>query len=92
MQVIVYVRSEVTARLRPNEHDTSGTREIAEAAREMGIVLKPMHPGVNDQELARYFTVEVPDAKTAESVIARLRNSQAIETAYLKPSDALPLE
>jgi hypothetical protein len=32
----------------------------------------------------------VPDTATAERMIARLKNCEAVEAAYLKPPDAMP--
>jgi hypothetical protein len=52
--------------------------------------LEPIHPGTEDPELTRYFTVEAPDQATAERVMARLRQSKAVEAAYVKPPDAMP--
>jgi hypothetical protein len=49
-----------------------------------------LHPGREDPLLAPYFTVEVPDAATAERVIAGLQNCEAVEAAYLKPPEAMP--
>jgi hypothetical protein len=45
---------------------------------------------VEDPRLASYFTVEVPDHVTAERVISRLQNCEAVEAAYLKPLDEAP--
>lgn len=69
---------------------TAGSRELLTIAEELGVLLEPVHPGAEDPLLALYFMVEVPDSTTAERVIARLRESSAIEAAYLKPPNELP--
>lgn len=81
MQVIVKVRSGTGQALRRGDSLTRITEEL-------GVVPEPQHPGIDDPELSSYFSIEVPDAAEAERVIDRLRNSEAIEGAYLKPPDA----
>jgi len=55
-----------------------------------GVVLQPMHPGTNDPDLMRFFTVEVSDSASAEQLIARLQQDAEVEAAYLKPPDEMP--
>jgi hypothetical protein len=57
--------------------------EIDHMEEELGIVLKPLHPGTTDRVLSSYFTVEVPDKLRAEQVIQRLRRSPYIEGANI---------
>ncbi len=90
MQVTVRVRSGST----PMAHQrlpVSGTaEELVRIANEFGVTVEPVHPGVQDPQLASYFTVRVPDGPTAERVIQRLRQSDRVEAAYVKPADELP--
>ena len=90
MRVTLQISPEAARKLHRGEHSTPATREIAEAASGMGVSLEPMHPGVEDAELAQYFTVQVPDTTTAEEVINRLRSCEAVEAAYLKPPETMP--
>jgi hypothetical protein len=90
MQVIVRVRPDVAPALHGRQPPTQASEAILQAMTELGVVLEPMHPGVEDPSLASFFMIEVPDPASAERVIARLQQSQAIEAAYLKPPDALP--
>lgn len=55
-----------------------------------GVALQPMHPGTDDPDLMRFFTVEVPDGASAEQVVARLQEDTEVEAAYLKPPDEMP--
>ncbi len=88
-QVTVQVEAEAARALQQGE--TSGTSErLQEVARELGVTLTPMHPDIDDPELAAYYTVETPDAETAELVAIRLQSLEAIAFAYVKPADALP--
>lgn len=66
------------------------TKELLEAASELGVRLEPLHPGQTHPLLAPHFTVEVPDRETAEKVIDRLSRFQIVEAAYIKPEEELP--
>ena len=55
-----------------------------------GVALQPMHPGTDDPDLMRFFTVEVPDGASAEQLIARIQHDPEVEAAYLKPPDEMP--
>lgn len=73
-----------------SQPDARRAAELLRVADELGITLEPMHEGAEEPELQTYFTVEVPDAQTAERIAERLRACAAIEAAYLKPTDELP--
>jgi len=91
LQVNIHVRPEAAKELHARRHHTAEAREIAQAAKDAGTGnLEPVHPGAQDTELVRHFSLEVPDAETAEEVIRRLQNCKAVEAAYLKPPAALP--
>jgi hypothetical protein len=64
--------------------------ELLQATEMLGISLEPMHPGQTHPLLAPYFTVEVPNHETADSLIDKLRPLQAVEAAYFRPEDELP--
>jgi hypothetical protein len=51
--------------------------------------IRAMMPGVQDQQLSRYFVVDVPDHEAA-ALRERLSQLPEVEAAYLKPVDALP--
>jgi hypothetical protein len=67
-----------------------GAAALDHLARELGVAIRPLHPGTDDSALRTYFTVEVPNAASAERVAARLRDSPAVAAAYVKPPDAMP--
>lgn len=64
--------------------------DVHEAELRLGINLRPMHPGVNDPVLSRYFYIETPDQTAAERVIAQLQQCKSVEAAYLKPPEGPP--
>jgi hypothetical protein len=57
---------------------------------ELGIALRPLHPGALDPTLRRYFVAEVPDSSANDSALQRLRSSPGVLAAYVKPADAMP--
>ena len=88
--VILQVRPEAARELGRQRFETPGAKEVAETVNAMGASLEQMHPGVADATLAQYFTVEVPEETAAKEAIDRLMNCEAVEAAYVKPSDELP--
>lgn len=69
------------------------TREaeaVIQAAREAGVELRPLHPGVDDPLLAGMLGAQVADAEAARRAAERLRAHPAVDAAYLKPADELP--
>lgn len=89
MHIVVYLKAnpgELTGSAVPSRD----VEQLLSRARELGVNLRPMHPGVPDPSLARAFTVEVADRETADRVASALRESPAVDAAYVKPPDALP--
>ena len=90
MEVTIRVLPEVAQALHHHQPVTNKTRELMAVAAELGITLEPVHPGIDDVELMRYFAVSVPDHAAAAQVIQRLRSCVAVDAAYVKPPDELP--
>jgi hypothetical protein len=82
----------VVVQIRKSNAPVSGKlpTDVQEAVSRLGTTLRPMHPGVNDPNLASYYYAETPDQPTAEQVIARLRQCNSVEAAYLKPPEGPP--
>ena len=87
--VTVQVQPEAADDLQRGEA-TDASQELFEVTRELGVELAPMHPGVEDPELATYYRVEAPDDETAARVVDRLQGLKAVGAAYVKPRDAPP--
>lgn len=90
MYVTIQLQPEAALALQGRRRATTASRELLKTAWDLDVTLKPMHPDTDDPKLASYFVVELPDAATAERVIARLQNCKAIKAAYMKPPDELP--
>lgn len=87
MYVTVRVRPDVVAALRDRRLARPDIRDALRTIDELDLSLEPMHPGIDDPQLASYFQVDVPDQRTADRVAAKLRTSPAIEAAYVKPRE-----
>ena len=97
MQVEVQLQPDVALDLHQQvEHrekaspSRSRAADLKQAVEELGLKLEPMHPGQSHPLLVPYFMIEVPDRQTAERVIHRLTQHQAVEAAYLRPEEAAP--
>lgn len=88
--VILQIRPEAARELGGRRAETPEAKEVAETATALGVSLEQMHPGVADESLSQYFTVQVPEDAAAAEVAERLRGCEAVEAAYVKPSDEAP--
>lgn len=66
---------------------TSSQVQEAEAlVQQVGLCLRPVHPGIDDAELSTYYVVAgSPDRASAESLAAALFQLPEIEGAYVSP-------
>jgi transcriptional regulator with XRE-family HTH domain len=90
MQVIVQVSPEVAQVLRGESSPTPETQTLSEMAKDLGVSLEPLHPGVDDPLLARFFTFQLPDRAASERAFERLLRLKGVEAAYAKPPDEMP--
>jgi hypothetical protein len=90
MQIAVKISADVAQALQRKGPATKELRELLTIAEVYGVTLKPMHYDTKDPNLMRHFIVEVSEHESAQRVIDGLRQSNAIEMAYLKPLDELP--
>jgi hypothetical protein len=90
IRITIQVRPDVARALQGLLPSSPEAEEVARAAAELGTVLEPIHPGVDDPHLETYFTVEVADPAAADRLLEEFGANPAIEAAYIKPSDAAP--
>jgi hypothetical protein len=90
MRVIVQVDPAVVKELhrgKPIKSALSGLKAITDR---WSLLIRPLHPEVNDETLESYFVVEVPNAKIGEEAAEQLRHCRGIRAAYIKPPASLP--
>lgn len=60
---------------------------LTATARELGLDLRPMHPGIDDPVLSTYYTADAGDDRAAaEAAARRLNELDAVEGAYVSPT------
>lgn len=90
MQITLQLEAETAHQLRYRQPPNDATRELLSAIEELHVELQPIHAGLPDHELGKYFSVEVADGETGERVRETLASCSGVEGAYLKPADELP--
>lgn len=90
MQVTVQVSADVARALHQRDPPTTQSQELSKLIETFGLTLEPMHRDRDDPNLQSYFTVEVLDHATAQRVINRLHQLEAVKAVYVKPPDELP--
>lgn len=87
LRVTVKMAPAVAEQWRRGELQSAAAQELASVVSDLGLALEPMHPGVDHPDLASYFMADTSDPAAAQAAIDRLLTTQAIEGAYVKPSD-----
>jgi hypothetical protein len=90
MQIIVQVSADVARALHQRGPPTADSQELLRIIATFGLALEPVHRDTDDPNLQSSFTVEVPDHATAQRVMNRFQQSEAVKAAYVKPPDELP--
>jgi len=90
MQVIVKLLSSQTSPKTSHKAQIQVTSEPLDIVSSLGLQMQPMHPDTEDSNLMSYYNVEVSDPQTANDLIQRLLQSECVDGAYIKPTDALP--
>jgi hypothetical protein len=89
VEVSVQLRPDVALALHGAIARTPEAEELQRRAGELGVELRPVHPGETDPLLVPYFTSEAPDSE-AERIAAELAALPGVEGAYLKPAAEPP--
>lgn len=90
MEVVVQLRPEAARALHGLSPPTAESSEVASRLEQLGVELRALHPGESDARLLPHFAVDVEDPQTAQQVVDALRQSPAVEGAYIKPAADLP--
>ena len=90
MQVTVQVSPDVARALHQRGPPTADSQALLRMIETFGLTLEAMHLDTDDPNLQSYFLVKVPDHATAQRLIVHLKESKAVEAAYLQPLYGLP--
>ena len=84
----------VTIRVRqPTDPEAAPRRaplDLRDALDAVGLTIEPMHPGSRDQELARWFYVDVADPERAHALTGHLRELASVDAVYVKSPEGPP--
>jgi hypothetical protein len=87
LRVTVKMSPAVAEQWLRGELESAAARELAGTVKDLGLVLEPMHPGVDHPDLASYFIADTSSPAAAQAAVDRLLDTQAIDSAYVKPPD-----
>lgn len=90
MRIIVQVAPEVARALHRGKPLHKACSEMSAVADRLSSSIQPLHPDVDDETLASYFTLEVPDRTTADQTVQQLLRCRDVRAAYVKPRAAAP--
>ena len=90
MQITVHLSPEVAEELNRGRAESAAASELMGVTANLGVKLRPMHPGSPDPAMASTFLVQANDAAHAREVVARLQDCMATKAAYVKPPPAMP--
>jgi hypothetical protein len=71
-------------------HGTGVEPAIAALGAQLGLPVRPLHPGTTDPGLGAWLHVLVPADRDPEAVVAALLADPTVAAAYVKPPDAAP--
>ena len=86
-QLVVQLTGKAAAAFASGEGPAAPVRHALD---ELGVALEPLHPGIDDEQLATYYAAELATPQAGAKVVERLRSVPGITAAYVKPRIALP--
>jgi hypothetical protein len=86
VEITIKLRADVARSL----HGTAAPSALAATLGDLAAKLEPLHRGATDPLLVPYFRLQAPDLPAAEQIVEKLRKSDAVEAAYVKPHDEAP--
>lgn len=91
MAVIISVQiADDVAKAFHEQSSTADTVELQEVLTEFNLSVEPVHPGIDDATLIKFFIIKAPDKATADQVVRDLLKLKSVEGAYVKPAASLP--
>ena len=90
MYIVLRLRSDAVDSLQKKIPLSPESEKLLKTIRDLGVVIKAMHPGSTDPLLAPYYLIEAPNREFAEKIINRLKTFADVEAAYIKPLDEPP--
>jgi hypothetical protein len=89
MQITLQVDQALAVALQSPGRALSSACQIHDLLGKAHASLEPMHPGTQDTDLGRFFTVDVLDAE-ALTLQEALLKTKGVTAAFIAPSEELP--
>lgn len=71
-------------------HGTGTDPAMTALSMQLGLPVRPLHPGTTDPALGSWLHVLVPADRDPEAVVGTLLADPTVAAAYVKPPDAAP--
>lgn len=84
--VIILLSAKALKDIAKGTYDLSSMGEL----KILNVVIKPIDPGADDNELERYFSAEMENEAEAHRLIDQLMALEEVEAAYIKPKSEPP--
>lgn len=90
MYITVHTRKDVARDLTEARPRRPDTKHLLAVLADLGLHLRPLHSGVEDEELATHYFITVDDEQQAAKALQRLKQCPAVKAAYVKPAEGPP--
>jgi hypothetical protein len=90
IEVFVQLRADEARALRGLGPAAPEAEALRTALADAGVELEPVDPDTDDPTLATHYWLHADDLDSAAEIVARLRETGAVESAYPKPRASLP--
>jgi hypothetical protein len=90
IEVFVQLRADAARALRGVAPVGPEAAALRTALADLGVELEPVDPDTGDPALATHYWLHADDLDAATEIVARLRETGAVEAAYPKPRASLP--
>lgn len=90
MDITVAVSLEAAQALQHLAAPNAASHAIQLVAQDLGIKLQPLHPGIHDVDLVKYFFIQAASEQQAQSIIDAFLKCPSVEGAYVKPEGEPP--
>jgi hypothetical protein len=90
MDITVILKRRLSSRPRSAGAAAPAVSSLDAILRKYDATLVPLHPGVEASPLALHYALRVPAGVDTARLLAELREHEAVDAAYVKPSGEAP--
>jgi hypothetical protein len=90
MDITVVIRLDAAQSLQYMVSPNAASKAVLNVAQDQGVNLQPIHPGIQDLELVKYFYIQDVPEEQVQSNIKAFLMCPFVEGAYVKPEGESP--